>query len=190
MENFGLVVEFQVKPECLARFNELLAVNARASVVKEAGCRQFDVLESNDDPCHVVLYEIYDSPATVFVADFVGEPAINLLPGTVTADGRARLSEAARLALPVPVEAGREVVVGIRPEDLALGGEDGLAARVVAHEPLLESGLATLALDGVEEPLVVLTGPEVRLAHDDRVHVTADPRLTHVFDAETGDSLR
>ncbi|MGV9235785.1 ABC transporter ATP-binding protein [Streptomyces nigra] len=135
-------------------------------------------------------YEIYDSPATVFVADFVGEPAINLLPGTVTADGRARLSDTARLALPVPVEAGREVVVGIRPEDLALGGEDGLAARVVAHEPLLESGLATLALDGVEQPLVVLTGPEVRLAHDDRVHVTADPGLTHVFDAETGDSLR
>lgn len=62
MENFGLVVEFQVKPECLTRFNELLAVNARASVGKEAGCRQFDVLQSNDDPCHVVLYEIYDSP--------------------------------------------------------------------------------------------------------------------------------
>ncbi|MFE2629013.1 ABC transporter ATP-binding protein [Streptomyces sp. NPDC059374] len=135
-------------------------------------------------------YEIYDTPATVFVADFVGEPAINLLPGTATADGHARLSATARIALPVPVAAGREVVVGVRPEDLALGGEDGLAARVVAHEPLLESGLATLAVDGVDRPLVVLTGPEVRLAHDDRVQVTADPRLTHVFDAETGDALR
>ncbi|MFE0255290.1 ABC transporter ATP-binding protein [Streptomyces sp. NPDC059010] len=136
-------------------------------------------------------YEIYDSPANVFVADFVGEPAINLLPGVTTTDGHARLSETARLALPVPVEAGREVVVGIRPEDLTLTGEDdGLSARVVAHEPLLESGIATLALDGVDSPLVVLTAPEVRLVHDDRVHVTADPHLTHVFDAETGDSLR
>jgi len=81
-------------------------------------------------------------------------------------------------------------VVGIRPEDLSLTGGDGLTARVVAHEPLLESGIATLALDGVESPLVVLTDAEVRLAHDDRVHVTADPALTHVFDAETGDSLR
>ncbi|MGW4082478.1 ABC transporter ATP-binding protein [Streptomyces sp. NPDC004822] len=135
-------------------------------------------------------YEIYDSPATVFVADFVGEPAVNLLPGTATADGHARLSATARIALPVPVAAGREVVVGVRPEDLALGGEDGLAARVVAHEPLLESGLATLAVEGVDRPLVVLTGPEVRLAHDDRVRVTADPRRTHVFDAETGEALR
>jgi multiple sugar transport system ATP-binding protein len=135
-------------------------------------------------------YEIYDSPANVFVADFVGEPAITLLPGIADRDGRARLSEPVRIALPVPVEQGREVVVGIRPEDVRLTGEEGLPARVVAHEPLLESGLATLALDGVERHLVVLTDPEVRLAHDERVRVAADRRHTHVFDAETGEALR
>jgi multiple sugar transport system ATP-binding protein len=135
-------------------------------------------------------YEIYDSPANVFVADFVGEPAINLLPGLATGDGHARLSDPVRIALPVPVPAGREVVVGIRPEDLRLTSDGGLPARVVAHEPLLESGIATLALEGVVRPLVVLTDPEVRLVHDERVRVAADPGLTHVFDAETGDSLR
>ncbi|MEU3937582.1 ABC transporter ATP-binding protein [Streptomyces sp. NPDC029044] len=135
-------------------------------------------------------YEIYDSPANVFVADFVGEPAITLLPGISGGDGHARLSDTVRIALPVPVDRGREVVVGIRPEDVRLTAEGGLPARVVAHEPLLESGLATLALDGVERHLVVLTDPEVRLAHDDRVRVAADPRHTHVFDAETGEALR
>ncbi|MFF8013375.1 ATP-binding cassette domain-containing protein [Streptomyces sp. NPDC007929] len=134
-------------------------------------------------------YEIYDSPANVFVADFVGEPAITLLPG-IAADGHARLSDTVRIALPVPVDEGREVVVGIRPEDVRLTAEGTLPARVVAHEPLLESGLATLALDGVERHLVVLTEPEVRLAHDERVRVAADPRHTHVFDAETGALLR
>ncbi|CAL9455041.1 ABC transporter ATP-binding protein [Streptomyces sp. enrichment culture] len=135
-------------------------------------------------------YEIYDSPANVFVADFVGEPAITLLPGVADGDGHARLSGAVRLALPVPVEQGRAVVVGIRPEDVRLTAEGGLPARVVAHEPLLESGLATLALDGVDRHLVVLTDPEVRLAHDEQVRVAADRAHTHVFDAETGDSLR
>ena len=135
-------------------------------------------------------YEIYDSPANVFVADFVGEPAITLLPGISGGDGHARLSEAVSVALPVPVDEGRKVVVGIRPEDVRLTSEGTLPARVVAHEPLLESGLATLALDGVERHLVVLTDPEVRLAHDERVRVAADPRHTHVFDAETGASLR
>lgn len=158
---------------------EALSLADRIAVMKDGGIQQLGT-----------PYEVYDSPANVFVADFVGEPAINLLPAVVTDDGRARLSDAARLALPVQVAAGREVVVGIRPEDLTLTGGDGLAARVVAHEPLLESGIATLALDGVDSHLVVLTAPEVRLAHDDRVRVTADPHLTHVFDAETGDSLR
>ncbi|MDG9712553.1 ABC transporter ATP-binding protein [Streptomyces sp. DH10] len=135
-------------------------------------------------------YEIYDSPANVFVADFVGEPAITLLPGIADRDGYARLSDSVRIALPVPVDPGREVVVGIRPEDVRLTAGDGLPARVVAHEPLLESGIATLALDGVERHLVVLTDPEVRLAHDERVRVAADLQYIHVFDAETGEALR
>ncbi len=43
MESCGLVVEFQLKPDCLDRFHELLAANVEASVEKEAGCLQFDV---------------------------------------------------------------------------------------------------------------------------------------------------
>ncbi|MET9517869.1 ABC transporter ATP-binding protein [Streptomyces sp. NPDC002994] len=139
-------------------------------------------------------YEIYDSPANLFVADFVGEPAINLLPGVAEADGRVRLSDSVRLAVPVRLgtglAVGREVVLGIRPEDLRLAEDAGVRARVSAHEPLLEAGIATLALDGVAKPLVVQTGPEVRLDRDDTVRVTADPQLTHVFDAETGEALR
>lgn len=63
MENFALLVDFQVRPESLARFNELLAVNAQASMAQEPGCLQFDVLYDKDDPCHIVLYEIYESAA-------------------------------------------------------------------------------------------------------------------------------
>jgi (4S)-4-hydroxy-5-phosphonooxypentane-2,3-dione isomerase len=61
MNKFVLVVEFQVKPERLAEFDERIAVNANASVANEPGCRQFDVLRALDDPCRVVLYEVYDS---------------------------------------------------------------------------------------------------------------------------------
>lgn len=63
MENFGLIVEFEVRPEHLARFNELLAANARDSVALEPGCQQFDVLYQADEPHRVVLYEIYDDLA-------------------------------------------------------------------------------------------------------------------------------
>ena len=61
MNKFVLVVEFDVKPESLQKFNELIAVNAQASVREEPGCRQFDVLQDLDNPSHIVLYEVYDS---------------------------------------------------------------------------------------------------------------------------------
>ena len=57
MGNFVLIVTFQVKPEHLERFNQMIDVNARASVREEPGCRQFDVMRGNDDPCKVVLYD-------------------------------------------------------------------------------------------------------------------------------------
>lgn len=88
--------------------------------------------------------------------------------------------------------AGRSVVLGIRPEDLRLAedGSDGVRATVSAYEPLLETGIATPALDRVDRPLVVQTGPEVRLERDQAVRVSADPHHTHVFDAETEKALR
>lgn len=63
MNKFVLIVDFDVKPEHLSRFNELIAVNAKASVADEPGCRQFDVLQDQDNPNRIVLYEVYDSAA-------------------------------------------------------------------------------------------------------------------------------
>jgi autoinducer 2-degrading protein len=58
-----LIVEFDVKPEHLVQFGELISINAKASVADEPGCRQFDVLQDQDNPNRVVLYEVYDDAA-------------------------------------------------------------------------------------------------------------------------------
>ena len=63
MGPFVLVVEFEVKPENLDRFHELIAENARKSVANEPGCRQFDVMRVQDQPNRIVLYEVYDDLA-------------------------------------------------------------------------------------------------------------------------------
>jgi autoinducer 2-degrading protein len=63
MSQFVVIVEFEVKSGCLEAFNRAIEVNARASVAEEPGCLQFDVLHNEDDPQHVVLYEVYESEA-------------------------------------------------------------------------------------------------------------------------------
>ncbi len=69
--------------------------------------------------------EVYHQPATLFVAGFIGSPPMNLLPGTVSADGSALSADglAVQLPVPVPALAGRQVVLGLRPEQLQLGGD-------------------------------------------------------------------
>lgn len=61
MNQFGLIVEFEVPENRLDEFHRLLAVNAQASVQKESGCHVFDVLHEDSAPTKVVLYEIYES---------------------------------------------------------------------------------------------------------------------------------
>ena len=69
--------------------------------------------------------EVYHQPATLFVAGFIGSPPMNLLSGTVSADGSALSADglAVQLPVPVPALAGRQVVLGLRPEQLQLGGD-------------------------------------------------------------------
>src|SRR5687767_1190811 len=75
--------------------------------------------------------EVYDAPANLFVADFVGEPRMNLLEGVLRpdADGRwlVHLSDEAKLTLPTltaVVNGERKITVGIRPQDLRIGRPD------------------------------------------------------------------
>ncbi len=82
-------------------------------------------------------HEIYDRPANLFVAGFVGTPRINLLEGTVRARGERLAFEGRGVSLPLPgnrgyeAYAGRLAVLAVRPEALSPG--DGPVRGVVEH---------------------------------------------------------
>jgi multiple sugar transport system ATP-binding protein len=144
--------------------------------------------------------EVYDAPANLFVADFVGEPRMNLLAGVLRPSGDGQglvhLSAEARLALPAlaagAVDGERKVTVGIRPQDLRLGRPDeehALPATVFAYEPLQEVGRLTLTLPAVETRVVVETHHDFWAAPGDLLGLYFNPSRTHIFDTETGDRL-
>lgn len=72
--------------------------------------------------------EVYDDPATMFVANFIGSPPMNLIHGQVSADGLHFEYEGGVLLLPTPCRklAGRKVVLGVRPEHVTLMPVGGL----------------------------------------------------------------
>jgi multiple sugar transport system ATP-binding protein len=145
--------------------------------------------------------EIYDRPANLFVARFIGTPTMNLLSGRLTADGGGLEIGATRLELPARIAAssraqlgppGRAFVLGFRPEAAALapaapaasGG--GLAALPVEVEFLEHLGHETLvhARCGAER-VTVKAVPRLAPAAGETVGVVVDPGAIHVFDPET-----
>jgi len=141
--------------------------------------------------------EVFDDPANLFVAQFVGEPQMNVLRGVTTVkNGTARVeigSNAGGLDTAVTgVPDGSRVAVGIRPQDCELGsdGGNGITATVAYFEHLLEFGLATSTVAGMEEGIIVQTPAAETYEPEQRVVVTAPPERVYLFDVETGERLR
>ena len=137
--------------------------------------------------------DVYEAPATLFVAGFVGASAMNLLPGRIEkgnapgAVGAVVLGTGSRLALPDgrhDAHAGRPVTVGLRPEHLtwAPGAADLEGpARIV--EPLGSDTLVVFDVAGCE--LQARLPPRLVRRAGDPVRVAIAPESIHLFDAAT-----
>jgi len=144
--------------------------------------------------------EVYRNPADTFVAKFLGNPPMNLLPGRLeTQDGRlvARLAGCAfalpgRTASSLVRHVGRDIIIGVRPEDLYETAPVAeatqitrLPARVVAVEPLGAETLLVVALDASNDELIVRIGRDTALKNGDRFDVALDSSAVHLFDPAT-----
>jgi len=133
--------------------------------------------------------ELYDNPTNLFVAGFIGSPAMNFLAGRTARNG-AGLAVAVGdgVHLPLPVRAnipeGREVVVGVRPEHFAVA-DDGVPAEVVVVEPTGADTQIFCKLAGVDVTAVV----RERHAFQPRAAVRLKPQLTFLFDPQSGNRL-
>jgi ABC-type sugar transport system ATPase subunit len=141
--------------------------------------------------------EVFDDPANLFVAQFVGEPQINVLPGIARRrDGRVSVQigdSAGSLDTAVTdVADGTAVTVGLRPQDCAITGdsERGIVTTVAYFEHLLEFGLATSTVSGMEDGIVVQTPAAETYEPEQTVVVTAPPERVYLFDTDTGERLR
>jgi ABC-type sugar transport system ATPase subunit len=133
--------------------------------------------------------QVYDRPANLFVARFLGSPAMNVVPGML--DGDTLAVGGARLARPIGGDGTRRVEVGVRPEHLALaaanGAVDHLPAAVELVESLGHERLVRCAVDG--GTVVVRVGADApEPAVGDRVAVRVVGRL-HLFDPDTTERL-
>ncbi|MBV8666214.1 MAG: TOBE domain-containing protein, partial [Burkholderiaceae bacterium] len=140
--------------------------------------------------------ELYDRPANLFVAGFLGAPKMNFLQGKL-ASGSAAITLPGDEHLPAAADvargtAGRDVTLGIRPEHLRLAEESdaaALQAQVTLVEHLGDQMLAYLKVAGIAEDLCMkLPGHAVKLSYGDQVRVAFPPQQCLLFD-HAGDAF-
>jgi len=128
--------------------------------------------------------ELYENPANLFVASFIGSPEMNLVRGRV--ESGAFIAEQG-LRLPLPKEAGignrQGVVYGIRPQHIAVGGSHA-KARVQVVEPTGEAQEITLTADGVDLMAEIREQPPFK--PDQEVNLEILVHKVHLFDTQSG----
>ncbi|MFS8049787.1 ABC transporter ATP-binding protein [Rhizobium sp. BR 314] len=128
--------------------------------------------------------ELYDHPANLFVAGFIGSPGMNFLDAIYEGNG-VKLKDGTIVALsePLKLAAGTKVTLGIRPEHVVLSSNPGdMAASVELIEPTGFGIILHLSLHGL--PFKVFTLDRSALSAGDRVNVAFPAQHLHVFDEE------
>jgi multiple sugar transport system ATP-binding protein len=132
--------------------------------------------------------ELYDVPGNLFVAGFLGSPAMNFVRGQVTGG----VAEMHGLRVKVPRVGGGDVVMGVRPQDLSIvdvpaRDAASLRARVELRE--LMGSEAYLHLATAAGPLVLRTDAHRAAREGEQVSIVVDAAKLHLFDARTEERL-
>ena len=140
--------------------------------------------------------EIYSSPANVFVGSFIGTPSMNFLPGTITEEGNFVSSQKA-ITLPLNKEHtkavkeqglyGKEVLLGIRPEDIVYEPTKEKPTTIEVNVELLEmlGHEANLHFKVEDTALISIVNSRAPIEEGTKVKLTFDMEHCHLFDAET-----
>ena len=136
--------------------------------------------------------ELYDCPANLFVAGFIGSPAMNFIEGTATArgNGGVALVTDGGAEFPLPegsVAPGRRLTLGIRPEHVVLTQEGPIAIHVDVVEP---TGAETNLYSKIDEaPFCVAVQQRLDVRPGQQVRLEFPADRVHLFDAQSGTRL-
>ncbi|TCL00743.1 carbohydrate ABC transporter ATP-binding protein (CUT1 family) [Shimia isoporae] len=127
--------------------------------------------------------ELYDRPATTFVAGFIGSPSMNFLPA-LSAGTMVKLGNGVEVETQTPVDGA--VTLGVRPEHLRKDDRGPIAVVVQLFEQLGANTLLHGMLSGTETEVVISLQGHVTVEAETEMRFSAAPESWHLFDAESG----
>ena len=173
---------------------EAMTMGHRIAVLNDGMIQQLDTPQ-----------ELYDHPANIFVAGFIGSPAMNFIPGvqvvteenstSIILDGIGRVVVPPLYAKRAQASAGRNLTFGIRPahlEDATLIGSDRDAESTINATVEIVENLGNelqVYLTSGDKNLIATLNPRSRFRVGDKVRLTVDSNQIHLFDSDTGQTI-
>ena len=171
---------------------EAMTMATRIAVINKG------ILQQVDSPQH-----LYDTPNNLFVAGFIGSPAMNFFPAKLRQDNGKLMIDANTFTVSIPEEfakpykghAGKNVIFGIRPENI----HDPHFTPPNVHTETIEAQVDVTELMGNEIFLHMLSGqnsfvarvdPRSSMRVGEKAQIAFDMDSIHIFDAETEEAIR
>jgi len=171
---------------------EAMTMATRIAVINKGVLQQLDTPQN-----------LYDTPANLFVAGFIGSPAMNFFPGKLTRDGGKLIVDTGDFSVPIPDKlskpyeshAGKDVIFGIRPENIHdttfvppnIEAEN-VSVKVDVTE-LMGNEIFLYLVSG-KNTFVARVDPRSKLTVGSQASVALDMDSMHIFDAETEEAIR
>ncbi len=156
---------------------EALTMSTNIAVMKDGVVQQFDTPD-----------KVYHFPANLFVADFIGNPKVNLLDGVVSGKNSVDLGKF-RIAVDTYNSTGN-VVVGIRPEDISISTQLIPGAVEFNAYSVLPSGADSTIIARLGElELTIKVMGISKIQMDDRIWLTFDPQTLNLYDKSSGNLI-
>jgi multiple sugar transport system ATP-binding protein len=156
---------------------EALTMSSKIAVMKEGVIQQLDAPD-----------RIYHYPANLFVADFIGNPKVNLLDGFVSSKNSVNLGNF-KLNMDT-LHANGKVVVGVRPEDITISSSAVPDAVEFRAYSVLPSGADTTIVAHLQDLDITIRVMGIsKLKMDDKIWLKFDPKTLNLYDKESGDLI-
>jgi multiple sugar transport system ATP-binding protein len=159
---------------------EAMTLADRIAIMNGGRIEQLDVPEA-----------LYQRPASLFVAGFIGSPRMNFLDAVIAqaddANAMVRLRDGNTISAAVKASqasAGDRVTLGVRPEDIRIGASDGVAATVTLIEWLGNVRFAYLTSSIADDPLVVQLAAADQVTEGTQVRLSFCAQHCHLFDEQ------
>jgi len=157
---------------------EAMTMGDRVAVLKDGVLQQVDTPRA-----------LYERPANVFVAGFIGSPAMNLMTLKIAAGGVKFGNSTLKIDSAILAKTKeKSITVGLRPEDLVISKSDGIQVEVDVIEELGADAFlyGSAVIEGEKTDVIARIGSVSSIRSGDKVYLKPQGGITHLFDVSTG----